>query len=72
MQRCSAAAVWRNPISLAPPLTLVRTGRYGTAVIDVVNAPPSLQEGAVHSVQLTRDTAGDLTIGLDGKGLLRA
>jgi len=55
-----------------PSLALVRAGPYGSAVIDVVNAPPALQDGAAHTLQLTRDAAGDLTIGLDGKELLRA
>jgi hypothetical protein len=54
-----------------PSLSLVRVGAYGTAVVEGVSEPVSLEDGAQHTLQLTRDSQGEMVISVDGKERLR-
>lgn len=52
-------------------LQLVRVGGRGSAIIDSVRLPADLEDGALHTVLLTRDSVGELAVSLDGKELIR-
>lgn len=59
-------------VAVAPgTVTLLRVGAAGSAIIDRVNLPVGLENGQDHTLELTRDTTGELVIGLNGAELIR-
>ena len=54
-----------------PSLELLRVGPRGSAVIESAAAPVSVEDGARHVLQLTRDDTGEFAVRLDGKEVMR-
>ncbi len=54
-----------------PSLELLRVGSRGSAVIDTARPNVRLEDGKPHTVLLTRDTAGELAVSIDGKEIMR-
>jgi len=55
----------------SPALSLVKKTARGRAVIDAVTEPLSLEDGRPHTLLVTRDKTGDMTVTVDGKVRLR-
>jgi hypothetical protein len=54
-----------------PSFDLLRVGSRGTAVIETVAPPVSLEDGARHVLQLTRDVTGEFAVQIDGEEVMR-
>ena len=54
-----------------PSLELLRVGSRGSAVIDTARPSARLDDGKPHTVLLTRDSAGELAVSIDGKEIMR-
>lgn len=52
-------------------ISLLRVGAAGSAIVDRANLPTALNNGQDHVFELTRDTTGEMTIGVDGNELIR-
>jgi hypothetical protein len=57
--------------SAAGTASLVRVGAAGSAIVDRVNLPAGWNDGQDYVFELTRDTTGDMAIGLNGVELIR-
>jgi len=55
----------------SPALSLVKKTARGQAVIETVTEPFSLEDGRPHTLLLTRDEIGDMTVKIDGSVRLR-
>lgn len=53
------------------PISLVRTGKRGEAVIEGSSTKIKLDDGADHTFLITRSRRGSMRISLDGKQLFR-
>ena len=52
-------------------VSLLRVGAAGSAIVDRVNLPVGLDNGQDHVFELTRDTTGEMVIGINGAELIR-
>ncbi|MBT5048007.1 MAG: hypothetical protein HOM58_05850 [Rhodospirillaceae bacterium] len=59
-----------NP-GASPALSLVQKSSRGRAVIESVSEPFSLEGGKWHTLLMTRDRTGDMTVVIDGKTRMR-
>ncbi len=55
----------------AGTVSLLRVGAAGSAIVDRVNLPVGLDSGQDQILELTRDTTGEIAIGLGGTELIR-
>lgn len=59
-----------NPGS-SQPIELLRLGSRGVAVLETVRRPLELADGKLHTIQMTRDRAGEMTVRVDGRAVIR-
>jgi hypothetical protein len=55
----------------SPAFELVRVSQYGSAVIEVAGGPLKLEDGKLHTIQMTRDARDEIAVAVDGKELAR-
>jgi hypothetical protein len=55
----------------SPGLSLVRRSSRGRAVIDTISGPLNLEEGKLHTLLITRDRGGNMTVALNGETRIR-
>lgn len=55
----------------SPSLSLIRKNSRGQAVIDAIDKPLKLSDGKLHTLLITRDHAGHMTVAMDGETKFR-
>lgn len=53
------------------PIELIRRGKRGAAIIDATQGRLKLEDAKLHKLRMARDRRGEMTIGVDGKVLIR-
>jgi hypothetical protein len=53
------------------PIELVRHGKRGAVIIDATYGELNLEDGKLHTLQMTRDRHGGMTVRVDGNVLIR-
>ncbi len=53
------------------PIELLRLGRRGVAVVGTVHRPLKLADGRPHTIRMTRDRSGEMTVRVDGREVIR-